>query len=242
MGKQLDITVTVGSNGDYQKISDALTYLRTLMHKNIRATIKLLSGFVVSEQVVVDNDNFGWVRIEGEDDYTTGTHTFGAHQPLFLATNNSVFPVIAQSFYINSGTNGVIMNVTGNSSARIEEGITLKNTGNLSIGINVLQNSFLYARNITVEVSTFPIRAYSASSVYAENCTLSHTYTGSTWNAIEIYDGSLYNMMYSVIDNRSSAPDLFLERGAQVIAVGTTLTKPLPQAANTVTANGIIYR
>ncbi|MDR1461514.1 MAG: hypothetical protein LBI78_07710 [Campylobacteraceae bacterium] len=212
------------------------------MHKDIRATIKLLAGFVVSEQVVVDNDNFGWVRIEGEDIYTTCNHTFGAHQPLFLAANNAVFPIIAQSFYINSGTNGVIMNVTGNSSAHIEEGIILKNTGGLSIGINVLLNSFLHAYNVTVEVSTFPIRAYSGSSVYAVNCTLRHTYTGGTWNAIEIYDGSLYNMTNSVIDNHSSAPDLFLERGAQVIAVGTTLTKPLPQAANTVTVNGIIFR
>src|SRR5690554_266710 len=71
-----NITVTVGNNGDFSTINEALNYLTTKYPAyksvgNVKATIKLLSGFVMSEQVLVRGLNLGWIEIVGEDAVTT---------------------------------------------------------------------------------------------------------------------------------------------------------------------------
>lgn len=64
-------TVTVGTGGDYASINAALSALSrkhiALAAPPIVATVRLLSGFVMREQVLVHGINLGWIVIEAED-------------------------------------------------------------------------------------------------------------------------------------------------------------------------------
>lgn len=65
-----NIVRTVGSGGDHQTINEALEYLtrRYYAHyvagENITAVVQLLDGFVMEEQVLVNQLDLGWIRLE----------------------------------------------------------------------------------------------------------------------------------------------------------------------------------
>lgn len=64
-----DLTVSVGSEGDYETIGGAISYLETLFNtNNAEATINLLSGFIMREQVSVKGQDLSWITIQSEDD------------------------------------------------------------------------------------------------------------------------------------------------------------------------------
>lgn len=70
-GINTDITVTVGAGGDYATINDALAYLSQYyplyVKSGFTAEIKLLSGFVMAEQVLVRSIDLAWITITSED-------------------------------------------------------------------------------------------------------------------------------------------------------------------------------
>ena len=65
-----DATITVGPEGDYTTINDALEALSergVVYRKNgINVTIRLLADFVMEEQVLVNDVDLGWITIESE--------------------------------------------------------------------------------------------------------------------------------------------------------------------------------
>lgn len=63
------ITYTVGENGDFDTINQALTHLSRFkpIFNNMRVELNLLSGFVMTEQVKIVSRDFGWIRITSED-------------------------------------------------------------------------------------------------------------------------------------------------------------------------------
>ena len=69
-----NVTVTVGSGGDFATINEALEYLVKTYYPiykasagTVSATIYLLSGFVMAEQVYVADLDLSWITIDGED-------------------------------------------------------------------------------------------------------------------------------------------------------------------------------
>lgn len=71
IGSNADRAVTVGSGGDYTTINDALEALsRTVpayKQGGFTATITLLTGFVMAEQIIVSNVELGWIRVVSDD-------------------------------------------------------------------------------------------------------------------------------------------------------------------------------
>ena len=70
------ITVTVGAGGDYPTINAALEdlsakYYPAYIAGGFTATVKLLSGFVMAEQVAVKGVDLGWITITALDPETT---------------------------------------------------------------------------------------------------------------------------------------------------------------------------
>ena len=72
-----DIELTVGNGGDYSTINEALafavlTYYPVLLStgKVPRVTVRLLPGFVMNEQVIVESIDLSWITIVGDDDMT----------------------------------------------------------------------------------------------------------------------------------------------------------------------------
>lgn len=71
-----DITVTVGAGGDYLTINAALEdlsakYYPAYIAGGFTATVQLLSGFVMAEQVAVKGVDLGWITITAIDPVTT---------------------------------------------------------------------------------------------------------------------------------------------------------------------------
>ena len=77
--RSANMTVTVGAGGDYPTINAALEYLSKLQpvydFAGITATINLLTGFTMAEQVLVRGLDLGWITITGVDAETTITNT-----------------------------------------------------------------------------------------------------------------------------------------------------------------------
>jgi hypothetical protein len=150
-----NITVTVGNNGDFSTINEALNYLTTKYPAyksvgNVKATIKLLSGFVMSEQVIVCGLDLGWIEIVGEDaettiersaltiNFTIDDYGFDSF-PAFGVSKGGMLPIIGQLFVMDysgdsTGRHGVM--AINNSRATIKKNCGVKNAGEYGIYAN----------------------------------------------------------------------------------------------------------
>jgi hypothetical protein len=139
--RNTNVTVTVGSGGDYATINEALEYLTetytpAYTSNGFTATVSLLAGFVMAEQVLVSGVDLGWITISGVDAETTITRStlitsFEGRTPAFGGKDNATLPVIRQQF--NMDTSGIASNQTGiyltdNSTAIFASG-GIKNAG-----------------------------------------------------------------------------------------------------------------
>lgn len=71
-GFDFDVIYTVGSSGDFPNINSALNALSLIqgpryVKGGIKAELRLLSGFIIEEQVIVDGIDLGWITITSED-------------------------------------------------------------------------------------------------------------------------------------------------------------------------------
>ena len=143
-----DILVTVGTGGDYPTINASLEYLSKLQpvydSAGITATINLLSGFVMAEQVLVRGLDLGWITITGADaettitntaltaDFTTADYDSNSY-PAFGVSKGGVLPRIDQLFRFdvaNTYSNKFgIMAVGAGSSADVLPGAGVNDAG-----------------------------------------------------------------------------------------------------------------
>jgi len=111
------ITLDVGTGGDFLTINAALAWLsprRRTFGNDAVATINLLAGFTMAEQVLLnDGMDLGWITIVSEDSAVpidTGfiTETIDTEDgiiPVFGAVRNSILPIIGAKFeYANNTT------------------------------------------------------------------------------------------------------------------------------------------
>jgi hypothetical protein len=150
-----DILVTVGTGGDYPTINAALEYLSKLQpvyaSAGITATINLLTGFTMAEQVLVRGLDLGWITITGADaettitntaltaDFTTADYGFDSF-PAFGVSKGGVLPRIDQLFRFNvanvGGKKPGIMAVGAGSSADVLSGAGVNDAGTYGIYAN----------------------------------------------------------------------------------------------------------
>jgi len=186
---QSDITVTVGTGGDYPTINAALEYLSKLQpvyaSAGITATINLLTGFTMAEQVLVRGLDLGWVTITGADAETTITNTalttnftaadYGfSSYPAFGVSKGGVLPRIDQLFRFDvanvGGDKHGIMAVGAGSSADVLAGAGVNDAG--TYGINASRISTISADGANASgAGTYGIYAADGSTVNAEGAT-----------------------------------------------------------------------
>lgn len=145
------LTIYVGPGGEFPTINDALKYAskykvgHTLARPYIN--IQLQSGFVMREQVIVNNINFSHVLITSVDsevviDRSYLLTDFNGRYPAFAGQYNSILPYIQCLFNMN--TNGVGTNRDGlyiafNSEVNVNTNCGIKNSG--GIGAYIYSNS-----------------------------------------------------------------------------------------------------
>lgn len=109
------VQITVGNDGDYSTINSALEDITRLkpsfIASGLNVELRLLSGFVMQEQVFVSRLDLGWIFITAEDTEVTIARSAlvnndqSGDQPAFYGNENAILPVIATRF--NMDTSGV---------------------------------------------------------------------------------------------------------------------------------------
>lgn len=175
LGLADDMTVTVGGAGDFSTINAALAFLTRIRpaYKSggFSATISLLSGFVMAEQVLVRGIDLSWITITSVDAEVTITRsalsTWSGVQgdtcaPAFGADRGGILPTIGALFVMDvSGSSAgcVGLFVTNRSGVTVLEHCGVKNAGGKGAWINRKSSALLHeaiftgAGNIGLHVS-----------------------------------------------------------------------------------------
>jgi len=163
-----DMIVTVGTNGDYQNINDALAYVSDFypIYKKggINREIKLLSGFVMAEQILVSGLNLGGVKITAESEITVDasflTTEFHGFYPLFGVDNGGTLPTIHATF-----------NYVGTSAVNNKHGILAFGAGssaNISGGLKNVHGDAIFAyRTASIDASFADLSGAKEYGAYA---------------------------------------------------------------------------
>ena len=180
------ILVTVGTGGDYPTINAALEYLSKLQpvyaSAGITATINLLTGFTMAEQVLVRGLDLGWITITAADaettitntalttDFTTADYGFDSY-PVFGVSKGGVLPRIDQLFRFDvantySNKHG-IMAIGAGSSADVMAGEGVNDAGER--GIYAIRGSTINANAADASgAGTYGIVASRGSTINAD--------------------------------------------------------------------------
>lgn len=241
------LIVNVGTNGHYATINEALAALVALYYPVYlatgevpQATINLLSGFVMAEQVLVEGVDLSWITITGVDAETmitrsALTRSLISRYPAF-GVYRGTLPVIEQLF--NMDASGVATNRDGVycrfGCCQIGSGCGVKNAG--GNGIYAYGGSTINANGANASgAMNYGIYAERASTINAEDADAS----GAGTDGIVAARGSTINANGA---NASGAGTngIATYNGSIINAVNATGT--LKQTANTVTSNGIIFQ
>ena len=180
-----NLTVTVGSGGDFPTINSALAYVVSKYYPVYldtgavpRVTIRLLSGFVMSEQLLIASLDLSWITIIGDDAETVINRSalttyWGGGYPAFGVMNGGFLPIIGQLFNMNtSGTandrHGIL--AYSNSRAIVLDGCGVKNAG--SYGIYAANGSTINAYSADASgAGDIGIYVYAGSLISANGAT-----------------------------------------------------------------------
>ena len=143
------ITITVGLGGDVATIGEALARLSPIVPAisagAIVATVRLLAGFQMAEQVFVRGINMGWVRIISDEpsipirraflSIAATVHEAGGSivkYPAFCGLGGGVLPAIATKFVMTAegaSVDRVGIMLADASSAVVESGCGVESSG-----------------------------------------------------------------------------------------------------------------
>jgi len=137
-----DLTVTVGSGGDFSTITAAIDHLLNTYYPHYRlsgatalVTIRLLSGFTMSEQVFVRRYDLSWIRIISDSATVTVNRS--------ALTSGVSVPNVGWTYY------PAFCALEGGALPRIETTFVMdtSGTGSYRVGILALQGSKVYVKN-----------------------------------------------------------------------------------------------
>jgi len=138
-----NIEVTVGNNGDFSTLQEAIEFLVNKYYPQYisegvvpSVTIRMLSGYILTSPVIIDGLNLSWIKITGDDASTpvdaTGWKSFetpwapgtNIGQPAFVLQRGAQGPRIAQIFEMIGSVPQAIrgLYVTQGSVAVVEPG------------------------------------------------------------------------------------------------------------------------
>lgn len=255
------VTVTVGIGGDYLTIGEAIAGLCAdfrgpAFSTSVRpiATIQLLTGFVMAEQVFVKNMDLGWITITAVDSSVTvnrDTLTATAAIDDLLAypaffSDNAVLPNISCLFTFDTSGSATSRYAAVLYGPKAQLHISYSSVtnrgfrGGVSVangmsGIFLISGAKLFSRGATAVISFFNINVRCEGG---EADIFRATLNGSTTISVYVQYGGIAKVFAA--DCSSSGTGIDVQYGGTVYAYGSSGT--LSQTANVPTAHGIIYK
>ena len=244
-----DVLITVGAGGDYSTIGEAMSFASQFYPlytaNSISIEVKLLTGFIVSEQVFVENIDLSYVKLTSVDaevtvDRSALTKISASYYPLFMCDYGSLFRIEALFSMDTSGTatdriglqlknlaNGFVDTGCGikNSPARGAHLISSQLNGNGSvwdgsgIGLRAGNESEAWVRNGSFQNCTTSIMNVAGSSIVAAQ---DLTATGSVQGIVA--ENSAVVVCDNLTLNNSAGIVISADSNASVTARGLTAT------------------
>jgi hypothetical protein len=265
--------VTVGATGDFTTLNDALEELSSRRPGYIRGgfqtEVRLLAGYVMQEQVIVNGVNLGWITITSESPevfidraYLTSEPASGLF-PAFAAFNGGTLPIIATLFTMMltgtaTGRTGIAL--ISNASAVVLPGCGVRNAGangafmnscsslngNGAIFTGAGLNGIAIAGGSVAAMASADLSGAAASGALVQNGgslqVENGNLSGCVTAGITAQRGSNVNANGANCrrGGSDSATDI-VATGGSIINAGAT-TGGTSITPNTVTVNGVIFK
>lgn len=267
-----DVEVTVGAGGQYASINEALTELSrrrpAFRSGGFNAIVRLLAGFIMSEQVVAAGVNLGWIRITGVDALTiirrsALTSSVVDRYPAFAAVNGGTLPEISQVFQMDTtGTatnrDGVLVNgpgaavrISANCGVRSagEDGLHVRSGGVAAAGSADFSNAGgrgLYVLNATVAAPSINLSGAMKGGLYAQHAAQVHAQAANISGCTEFGVQATHGATVSAqgancrMGGSDGPADIVVAGGGMIATINAT--GGTSQTINTITGAGIIFR
>lgn len=213
--------ITVGTGGQFATINDAFNWLakRRPNRIDVKAIVKLLSGFVMKEQLSLKNGDWSWVQIDSVDAEVsvnkillTTINSENTGSPCMFDFNNCTAPTINVLFNSDkTGTNYLRAFEYIKSNGKILNGKGAKNFSN-DLGLVATDGSVVRARGAIFINCTTNIAAISGSTINCEDAIL----TGGTNNCVGASENS--RIACSGADMSTGTNSIACDRGSTVVA------------------------
>jgi hypothetical protein len=263
--------VTIGPGGDYGTINLALADLSgrrpAYAPGGFTTTLRLLSGFVMAEQVLLSAVNLGWLTISSEDaevfiDRAYLNTEFGSGYPAFGASGGGVIPQIDAQFVMMAtgpaegrfgihafnGAGGRV--ISGGVRNCGSHGIMLQTSGTLDANNSDFSNAGgcgLYALGGTrASVQSAVLSGAGQDGIASSSAATVHATTadcsGAAGRGIFATRGGTVNARGALarIGAADSTSDFVVSEGGTITANGGTGGTSI--SPNTVTGSGIIFK
>lgn len=259
-----DVTKTIGVGGDFTTINSALIWCRSLIPNGHKVTLQLMAGFVMAEQILLENLDLGFVTISSVDATVMVTSSaintvFIVGKPIFGGID-SIMPVIDVYFKLDniaSSNNISGLNLEGMLSyCKINTGKGFEDLSFRPIfcwrGARIRANGFV-AKNCKGG-----IQASDNGEILASSCRMTTIYQVTN---VFAYKGAKINVSSAILttvglsniecDSSEIISTYATCSGATYKDVVTTeggvvrfnnSTGTLSQTANTITSDGIIFK
>ncbi len=204
------LEVTVGVGGHFPTIGAAMSYLsdrrQAYVPGGASVTARLLSGFVMMEQVLVSSVDLSWVTILSQDPevtirrsaLVTALSEGAAAFPAFGAQAGGALPRI-----------GCLFNMDGTGPAKGRHGISLISGSRASVAAGAgIKNSGGHGISATI------------ASIVAANSAI---FTGTIGDGVNAFGGSVINVAGATITG-GAGYGVIAQNGARIIAVSAALT------------------
>lgn len=275
MAAKADTVVTVGPGGQYATLNLALAALseKRPVYKQggISTEVRLLSGYVMAEQVLLVGVNLGWIAITAVEaevmiDRAALIRNFGGTYPAFGVGSGGTLPLIRTLFTMNGtgdGTNRGGLHAASTGSAALGAGAGFKNcggdairaetSGQVSANETILTGAgacgVSAAGGTRVAVQGANLSNAGDTAIYATHGAVVHAAlaicTGANQRGIRATRAATINAVLA--DARRNGPSGADTNTDFVVGEGGTIvangaTGGTNVATNTVAATGIIYK
>ena len=225
----LPITVTVGTGGDFSQIPAALEFLSNQNRGNRAgaiATVNLLAGFVVTEQVLVQDCDLSWVTILSVDpevtisgvDMTSRTNLGAISRRYCFAAINAGLPTVGVKFLfdetdVTNSVSGIVYDK--NSHGIVSSGCGIE--GVTENGLMVTGSSSVVAEAATFKYSgNFGLLVEGASRLDAGNLDIRYSAAGA--RVTEASKAMLAESLLGYTTSATIGVGLLITQGSEVNA------------------------
>ncbi|MEY4953705.1 MAG: hypothetical protein RL299_2129 [Pseudomonadota bacterium] len=271
MRLRADLLVTVGTGGTFATINEALAYLSdrrpAYVSGGFTTELRLKTGFVMREQVIVKGINLSWIKITSEDaevqiDRAYLTVASGGFYGAFCAEDGGFLPTIGVLFtMMATGTAtsrcGIRLVAGGGASVLTGKGVKAAPIGvQMNTGAVLIANDAVFSGctqyacvvhgGSVATLQAADLRNSGGAGIFVANASRVHAasalITGCVTGAITATFGSQININSASCRTGGSdaATDIVVGSGSIISATASTGGTNI--TINTITASGIIFK